>query len=203
MEELLGEPLYFVSVATELRPSEPLCPGGSEKIVTEANKCEYLTLLCEHFLCGGMQEQIQALLAGFWDIFPRNDLRLAELDHRDLALLIAGYGTLDVKEWKSHAKYNSSIKTVEWFWEVLATLSGEERARLLHFVTGNSRLPPQGFAGISPAFTISVATWEDVGHLPHAHTCANSLVLPMYSTREELKDKLLIALANDGGFGFM
>lgn len=39
--------------------------------------------------------------------------------------------------------------------------------------------------------------------LPTAHTCFNQLDLPEYSSTEELKEKLMIAIKEGGeGFGF-
>merc|ERR1712014_19212 len=107
--------------------------------VTEENKLEYLNLLCEHFLCGDMQEQINVLLQGFWDICPKSDLLLLGITHRDLAILISGYSTLDVDEWRAHTKINSqsSDVLVNWFWEVVSEMANEDRAKLLHFVTGS------------------------------------------------------------------
>ena len=90
---------------------------------------------------------------------------------------------------------------IEWFWEMVGEMPNEERAKLLHFVTGSSRVPLNGFAGVSPQFNVSVRGDEE--HLPHAHTCGNQLVLPWYTSKEALVKKTNIALAADAGFGFM
>jgi len=37
--------------------------------------------------------------------------------------------------------------------------------------------------------------------LPSAHTCFNHLLLPEYSSKEKLREKLLIAINNSVGFG--
>ncbi|KAA6391348.1 MAG: putative E3 ubiquitin-protein ligase NEDD4 [Streblomastix strix] len=43
---------------------------------------------------------------------------------------------------------------------------------------------------------------EDIVRLPEAHTCFNTLVLPLYNTKEKLKQKLLQAISfADVGFG--
>jgi len=41
----------------------------------------------------------------------------------------------------------------------------------------------------------------DTEHLPTAHTCFNVLLLPDYSSREKLLNKLAIAINNAEGFG--
>jgi E3 ubiquitin-protein ligase HUWE1 len=207
LEAALCEPLMFVSAATELRSSKELCPGGKDKRVTEENKDEYIKLLCEHYLCGDMTEQIKVFLQGFWDICPKDYLICSGVTYRELALLISGYSQLDPEQWRAHTNVSSTAKAadsdevVEWFWELVKEMSDAERAKLLHFVTGSSNLPPQGFPGISPQFNISVQSIE-TDHLPHAHTCGNQLVLPRYTNKELLAEKMRTALANDQGFGF-
>ena len=207
LEEALGEPLMFVSAATELRATKELCPGGAERRVTETNKQEYVKLLCEHYLCGDMQEQIRVFLQGFWDICPKDQLVCSGVTYRELAILISGYSTLDPAEWRSHSEIHgpsgsNAEVVIEWFWEMVAEMSNEERAKLLHFATGSSRLPLTGFGGVHPTFNISVQGSE-VEHLPHAHTCGNQLVLPKYTSKQMLVDKMHMALANDEGFGIM
>lgn len=203
LEEALGEPLTFMSAATELRESKELCPGGETRRVTEENKGEYLKLLCEHHLCGDMQEQIQVLVEGFRDVFPKDSLACSGISHRELALLISGFPELDVDDWRKCTDVNSSghDELMEWFWETVKDMTTEERAKLLHFVTGSSRLPASGFAGMRPSFNISVQG-DEKDHLPHAHTCGNQLVLPRYESKDQLGEKMKVALANDAGFGF-
>lgn len=37
--------------------------------------------------------------------------------------------------------------------------------------------------------------------LPTAHTCFNTLCLPLYASEQQLADKLDVALSHDSGFG--
>lgn len=208
LEQALGEPLMFVSAATELRPvTKELCPDGGTKRVTEENKMEYVHLLCEYYLCGEMREQISVVLCGFWSVLPMDMLKCAGLDHRELALLICGFKDLDPTEWREHSQSPGSLSSeghrlMEWFWELVAEMTPEKRAKLLHFSTGSSRLPVDGFSGLCPRFKVSILASEGREHLPHSHTCANALVLPLYSSRQDLAEKLLVALdMGDSGFG--
>jgi len=205
LEESLGTPLTFMSAETEHASEEELCPGGSAMRVTEENKQEYLKLLCQHHLCGGMQEQINVFLKGFWDIFPKDLLQRADMTHCELAMLISGCPSLDVSDWRAHTTVISwhagSAQVVEWFWEVIGDMPSDARAKLLYFVTGSSRLPAAGFGGLVPHFSISLG--GDTALLPQAHTCTNTLNLPLYLSKESLAEKLEIALANGQGFGFV
>jgi len=202
MEEALGDNLTFMSAATEHRQSKELVPGGAEKRVTEDNKDEYLQLLCEHHLCGDMQEQIKVFLEGFWNIFPQDVLICSGFSHRELALLICGFGDIDPEDWRKNTLVSSSAEDelMSWFWAMVTEMTPEDRAKLLHFATGSSRLPAAGFMGMSPHFNIAIG--GEVDHLPQAHTCGNQLVLPRYQSKEQLAEKMKVALANDEGFGF-
>jgi len=196
-----SDPLCFMSAATSLQQEQELCEGGSQIQVTEENKHEYVMMLCEHFLCGGTREQIKVLLAGFSDLIPTEELREVGLTHRELALLFSGYDHLDVAQWKVSSSY-TPCRCTEWFWEVVQNFSDEDRAKLLHFTTGASRLSLHGFEALRPKFTVTVQTLLDRKHLPHAHTCTNELVLPDYASKDELKERLQTALAHGVGFGF-
>jgi hypothetical protein len=44
---------------------------------------------------------------------------------------------------------------------------------------------------------------EDSERLPSAHTCFNHLLIPEYSSKEKLQQKLLLAITNSEGFGLM
>jgi ubiquitin-protein ligase E3 A len=43
----------------------------------------------------------------------------------------------------------------------------------------------------------------DADRLPTAHTCFNHMLLPSYTSKERLQQRLLMALDNAEGFGLM
>jgi len=152
----------------------------------------------EHHVMGDAYMQTKMMLQGFWSILPQDDLQAAGLTHRELALLIAGCSVMDIADWKQHAVFPDH-NVARWLWEILEEMPDKDRAKLLHFTTGSSRLPTLGFAGLSPKFTVRVDGEGD--DVPHAHTCANLLIIPAYPSKDVLVDKMNIALANDVGFG--
>ncbi|KAG2983879.1 hypothetical protein PC118_g9187 [Phytophthora cactorum] len=86
----------------------------------------------------------------------------------------------------------------------------EERAKLLQFVTGTSRVPVEGFRGLMSSsgiihqFTIQfVPRGKEKSDLfPKAHTCFNRLDLPMYRDMEELETYLtMVSQMEVFGFG--
>ena len=115
---------------------------------------------------------------------------------------------MDIDELKN-ATQMSGWKTgdpeIGWFWRALRSFSQEERSRFLMFVTSSSRVPLGGFSqlqgssGTQP-FQIQ-KLYAAKGSLPQASTCFNLLLLPQYESYEQLKEKLLFAVFETGGFG--
>ncbi|MBN3312622.1 HACE1 ligase, partial [Atractosteus spatula] len=92
-----------------------------------------------------------------------------------------------------------------WFWEVVESLTQEERVLLLQFVTGSSRVPHGGFAYLMGGsglqkFTIAAVPYTS-NLLPTSSTCINMLKLPEYPKQEILRDRLLVAL-HCGSYGY-
>ena len=78
------------------------------------------------------------------------------------------------------------------------------QAPVLSFVCGSGRLPADGFAGLRPAFNVEINLAEPTDHLPSAHTCFNQLCLPVYTSREQLEQRLTSAVELGGNsFGFI
>lgn len=197
----LGEPLTFMSAPTDLRPtSQELKPGGAAEIVTENNLQEYVQLLCEAYLCGSIRRELQCFLQGFWDLLPFDTLNQCEVSACELSVLISGVDSLDPHEWMFHSKSDVS-HVCTWFWQLVAEIEESQRCKLLHFVTGSSRLPPAGFSALDPLFSVSVSSSDSPDHLPHAHTCVNQLILCAYASKAQLKEKLLAAIS-EKDFGF-
>ena len=68
------------------------------------------------------------------------------------------------------------------------------------FSTGSNRSPLRGLETLN--FTIS-ATGLDDERLPSAHTCFNDIILPKYSSKDQMRKKILQALENKEGFGLI
>mmetsp|Transcript_26509 Transcript_26509/g.48533 ORF Transcript_26509/g.48533 Transcript_26509/m.48533 type:complete len:768 (+) Transcript_26509:89-2392(+) len=206
LEELnavLGETnrLTWVSAPTRLRPQvEDLVKGGSEKLVTDDNKREYVQALCEAYLCNGIRVELQLMLNGFWHVIPMDCLRFAEVGPGDLSLMISGVQELDPQAWRACAEVTDADvpSVMAWFWEIVQDMSDQERCSLLHFVTGSSRLPPGGFEELNPTFKVAVTRGGEEDRLPISHTCVNQLVLQDYSSKEKLREKLLLAMQAEG-----
>lgn len=131
-------------------------------------------------------------------------------------------------EWRAATEYNgysSSDPVIVWWWRALKSFSRDERAKVLSFATGTSRVPLGGFTDLQGVqgvqrFSIHKA-YGQPDRLPQAHTCKfyihamhseklheitlslgfNQIDLPQYTSYEMLRQQLLLAI-NEGGEGF-
>jgi len=209
MEEVLGEPLTFMSAESPLCPvAMELVPGGLDKLVTDENKVEYVAKLCEFYLCGQVGREWQLIGEGFEEILPRKALAEHGIKHKDIELLIAGLPAIDVDDWKEHTAVDGPLfgtavgdKMQTWFWEVVEHFGDERRAKLLQFATGSSRVPGEGFKGLKPSFCLYLADGSP-GQLPTASTCTNQLNLVAYETRWQMIEKLKTICHDSVATGF-
>ncbi|XP_036049834.1 E3 ubiquitin-protein ligase NEDD4 isoform X3 [Onychomys torridus] len=179
--------------------------GGSEIVVTNKNKKEYIYLVIQWRFVNRIQKQMAAFKEGFFELIPQDLIKI--FDENELELLMCGLGDVDVSDWKDHTKYKNGYsanhQVIQWFWKAVLMMDSEKRIRLLQFVTGTSRVPMNGFAelyGSNGPQSFTVEQWGTPDKLPRAHTCFNRLDLPPYESFEELSDKLQMAVENTQGF---
>lgn len=190
--------------------SVELKEGGSNILVTEGNKREYVQLLTEFKLTTAIKPQIDSFLRGFHEIIPAH--LISVFNEQELELLISGMPEIDLDDWKAHCEYHGGYTIaspqIQWFWRAVRSFDQETRAKLIQFVTGTSKVPLEGFAKLQGSDGIQkFQIHRDPrtrDRLPTAHTCFNQLDLPEYETYEELRQQLLLAI-NEGetGFGFI
>lgn len=206
--------LGFFTVTTQNAFKEmqevELRPGGAGMAVTRDNVGE-LCRLRLRLETGADAPQTAALLRGFHAVVPAGEW-LAGFAPAEAELLLHGEAEVDIADMRTNADYGDGYAAdspqVAWLWEVAAELGQEARGRLLHFITGRRRVPTGGFAELARDASgggrvkIQRGLGGDVGKLPTAHTCVNSLVLPEYPSKEVLRAKLLQAIENATGFGF-
>ncbi|CAG8983041.1 hypothetical protein HYALB_00006069 [Hymenoscyphus albidus] len=182
--------------------------NGRNIPVTEENKHEYIRLMVEWKLTGSVKDQLDNFLKGFHDIIPAE--LIAIFNEQELELLISGLPEIDVDDWKSNTEYHNysaSSPQIQWFWRAIRSYDKEERAKLLQFVTGTSKVPLNGFRELEGMNGFSrFNIHRDYGNkdrLPSSHTCFNQLDLPEYESYEQLRQQVLTAItAGSEYFGF-
>ncbi|KAI3128940.1 hypothetical protein DTO039G3_6454 [Penicillium roqueforti] len=185
-----------------------LKPGGHDIPVTQENKEEYVQRVVEYRLVESVREQLDNFLKGFHEIIPPELISI--FNEQELELLISGLPEIDVDEWKNNTEYHNysaSSSQIQWFWRAVRSFDKEERAKLLQFVTGTSKVPLNGFKELEGMNGVSKFNiHRDYGHkdrLPSSHTCFNQLDLPEYESYEDLRQRLYTAVtAGSEYFGF-
>lgn len=184
-----------------------LIEDGRNIAVTEENKKEYVQALVEYRLTESVKDQLDNFLTGFHDIIPAE--LIAIFNEQELELLISGLPEIDVDDWKANTEYhnyNPASQQVVWFWRIVKAMTNEERAKLLQFITGTSKVPLNGFKeleGVSGLTKCNIHKDPSTNRLPTSHTCFNQLDLPAYESFEIMKQNITTAI-NLGAdyFGF-
>lgn len=192
-----------------VRQSVELKENGSQIHVTNENKREYIQLVSELKMTTSIKSQLKNLLQGLYDVVPKKLLHI--FTENEIELLISGLPEIDVDDWRANTEYqgyHADSPQIQWLWQCIREFSSEERALLLQFVTGTSKVPLDGFASL-PGMRGNVQIFSvhrshaNTNSLPTSHTCFNQLDLPEYESLEMLRDRLSLALRlGNEGFGF-
>jgi len=184
-----------------------LMEGGEDVSVTNDNLPEFMEANLNYHLMDRVKPQQTELLLGFYDIIPEPLLTI--FDFQELELLMCGVPVIDIDDWMANTSYSGNFEqqgekasTVQWFWEVIREeFDQETRARLLQFVTGSSGVPSRGFSvlqgndGGIRQFSIHGIKKEHSLY-PRSHTCFNRIDLPIYSSKDELREKLRVSIVS-------
>ncbi|BCR83410.1 E3 ubiquitin-protein ligase TOM1 [Aspergillus chevalieri] len=185
-----------------------LIENGRNIPVTQENKEEYVQRVVDYRLLRSVNEQLDNFLKGFHEIIPPDLISI--FTEQELELLISGLPEIDVDDWKANTEYHNysaSSAQIQWFWRAVRSFDKEERAKLLQFVTGTSKVPLNGFKELEGMNGINRFNihrdYGDKERLPSSHTCFNQLDLPEYESYETLRQRLYTAMtAGSEYFGF-
>ncbi|KAH0793998.1 ubiquitin-protein ligase E3 [Histomonas meleagridis] len=199
-EGLLG--LTFVYPGTEIE----LIKNGAEVEVDKSNVKKFVELI-EDFTCGSkVQIYGDEFARGFCSIYRKGVLEILTAD--ELCSMIAGDDTkITMKDLMENVEvshgYIQNSPQIKMLFEIIVEMEKEERAAFVKFVTGCERLPIGGLARLSPKLTIAKKLPEGNNKaedlLPSVMTCTNYFKLPAYKTKEQMKEKILLAIKEGQG----
>lgn len=177
----------------------PLLPNGNNIPLTNSNRHHYVQMIIDYKLNQSIHKQFVAFSRGFHTAC--SSVALSFLCPEELEVLIcgvAGFSIVDLRKYTTYKGYTNDDETIKYLWQVLAQLSSSKQRRFLHFCTGGDRIPVSGWQELH--FTVIKAPTPP-NMLPMAHTCFNQLLLPPYTSKQLLAEKLTIAIDNAEGFG--
>ena len=186
------------------RQVHELKKNGAKINVTDTNKNEYIELLTKYRMLDATKSQTEQLLIGFYEVIP--PMLISIFTFQELELLLCGLPYIDVDDWEKSTQYSTrgclkkDHEVSTWFWQIVRNeFTDEQRARLLQFSTGSANVPVGGFkelqthSGNTCPFTILGVPLSQKKY-PGAHTCFNRLELPIYTSKKELRQNLLVSI---------
>ena len=203
----MNTPGFPMDINMELEPA----PSGPIDVKASASRAEAAsTVTCQNLrqyvqdyilwlTHKSIGPQYSAFEKGFYTLLDRKAVAL--FTPSALKLLVEGSQEIDVDDLEraaTYEMYSAEDDTIRNFWQVVRSFSPEQLRKLLEFVTASDRVPFGGFSSIN--FQIQRDTNNDE-RLPSSGTCFGRLMLPDYSSREVMKERLCLAIENSQGFG--
>ncbi|CAN7998182.1 unnamed protein product [Ixodes hexagonus] len=181
--------------------SHDLRENADSVLVNQENKWEFVDLYADFLLNKSVEKQFRAFRRGF--LLVTEDSPLETLFRpEEVELLVCGSKNFDFNALEESTEYDggycANTPIIRHFWELVHEFSQEQKRKLLQFATGSDRVP---VGGLSKLKLVIARHGTDSDRLPTAHTCFNVLLLPEYSSKEKLEDRLLKAINYSKGFG--
>ncbi|KAL5339469.1 hypothetical protein BJX70DRAFT_363765 [Aspergillus crustosus] len=178
----------------------PTPPVEEASLVTNDNRGQFVKDYIFWLTDKSIRPQFEAFAQGFYTCLDRPALSI--FTPEALKTVVEGIQEIDVAQLERHARYEGgfgpSHQVIRDFWSIVHKFPAEQKAQLLEFVTASDRVPVNGIASIM--FVIQKNGVGDT-RLPTSLTCFGRLLLPEYSSKSVLEEKLSKALENAQGFG--
>jgi len=187
--EGLEQPFVYENTFFGKKITKELILNGYEIMVTPETKQDFVEKVSNFKMHNEIKEELKAFLKGFHLILPSNWLSF--FTSSELQSLISGDTLINAQELKEYSRYQGYTKDSElilWLWEILQEFSQKDLSSFLFFVSGSLRIRKNNFG-----ICIAKCTYG-IQRLPTAATCSWTINIPEYQTKEELKQKLLLAI---------
>ena len=183
-------------------PAEQESVVEESPLVTNANRDDYVSDYIRYLTDVSIRPQFEAFERGFKRCLCPMSLRL--ISPTILQSLVEGVQDIDVAELRRNTRYvgwDASHQTIKDFWSIVKKYDLDMRRRLLEFVTASDRVPVGGMRNMQFVIQKNGEEEGQKGRLPTAYTCYGTLLLPEYTDKDTLKERLGMALNNAQGFG--
>ena len=218
IDNVLFETFSVESLEFGAAKTVDLVPDGRNIHVTDANKILYVHLISEFILTRAIHTQLSAFLRGFHELIPAQ--LIAVFNEQEIELMVCGLPDIDLADLRKNIEYRgfngpsasdtssggSDSQLIQWWWQIVSEFTQQEKALLLLFVTGTSKIPLEGFKALQGTngvtrFTLQKANGVD--QLPLSHTCFNQLDIGDYTSIDIMREKIMMAIREGSqGFGF-
>ncbi|XP_024134815.1 ubiquitin-protein ligase E3A [Oryzias melastigma] len=176
---------------------------GDQIAVTKENRQEFVDLYADYILNTSVESQFKAFKKGFLMVTSESPMKYL-FRPEEVELLICGSRKLDFEALEKTTDYDGGYtkdtQVIKDFWEIIHSFSEEQKRLFLQFTTGTDRAPVGGLGKLK---MIIAKNGSDTDRLPTSHTCFNALLLPEYSSKDKLRERLLKAITYAKGFGML
>ena len=207
----LANNLYFYFVWNVNHEEIELIDGGSNILVNNENKNLFINKIIELICFKSIKDELQAFKNGFISIIPLNFIKIFTTE--EFSFILYGQKEINLKDWKMNTIYKNGIneknEVIQFFWEILGELNNEQLLLFFKFCTGSTRIPVDGFSALPGPknkiikFNIELLKDKDdkAKHkLITAQTCFNTIILPQYKTKDEMRKAIYIILESDTNY---
>ncbi|XP_018559610.2 LOW QUALITY PROTEIN: probable E3 ubiquitin-protein ligase HERC4 [Lates calcarifer] len=200
-DDLLDLYMYFTidwdGTEVDLDPENPGKP------VTSQNKKEFVDAYVNHVFNTSVESVFQEFKRGFFLVCDGISVKLFRPE--ELQGVLVGKDVYDWAKLKQNTVYEQQYHighpTIKMFWEVFDELTEEQKKDFLWFLTGFRKVPILGMDQIQMKVRdkmIQSSSYDQ--HFPESLTCHSILELPIYSTKDIMRNRLIEALIPDRGF---
>ncbi|XP_062276832.1 probable E3 ubiquitin-protein ligase HERC4 [Scomber scombrus] len=180
-----------------------LDPQNPRKPVTCQNKKEFVDAYVNHAFNMSVEVVFQEFRRGFFQVCDQRMVKLFR--PKELQGLLVGQDVYDWAKLKQNTVYemvyHGGHPNILTFWEVFDELTEELRKDFLWFLTGFRRAPILGMDDVRMKIRVKEVLDTSSDQLfPESLTCHSILELPLYSTKEIMREKLKEALITERGF---
>uniref|UniRef100_H3D8E5 Ubiquitin-protein ligase E3A n=1 Tax=Tetraodon nigroviridis TaxID=99883 RepID=H3D8E5_TETNG len=191
--DMFGSPVFY-----------DLKENGEQIPVTRDNRQEFVNLYTDYMLNKSVETQFRAFKKGFLMVTQESPLKHL-FRPEELELLICGSKKLDFGALEETTEYDGGYSKdtpiIKDFWETIRAFEEEQKRLFLQFISGTVRAPVGGLGKLK--MTIAKNGSDTDSGCPTSHTCYNILLLPEYSSKAKLRERLLKAITYAKGFGMM
>ena len=205
-----NEDIYFIwnINGTEIE----LIDNGSNILVKNNNKQMFIDKVVGLICFKSIEVELTSLKKGFSEVISLNYIKIFTIE--ELSFVLSGQSIININDWKANTIYKGNLKEkskiIQLFWEVLSELNNEQLLLFYKFCTGSTGVPLDGFSALSGPrnklmkFTIETIKNDENNNkcnkLITTQTCFNSILLPEYKTKEEMRKAINIILENDTNY---
>nr|XP_046250581.1 probable E3 ubiquitin-protein ligase HERC4 [Scatophagus argus] len=201
-DEVLEDMYMWFSITWDGTEVE-LDPQNPGKPVTSENRKEFVDAYVNHVFNTSVEGVFREFKRGFFLVCDRDLVKLFRPE--ELQGVLVGKVVYDwtklkqntVYEWFYHVDH----PTIQMFWEVFDELTEDQRKDFIWFLTGFRKVPVLGMDQIRMYIRLKlVQSGSYDQHFPESLTCHSILELPLYSTKEIMRDRLTEALIPETRF---